>query len=355
MLLGSGRGTMQSVQGKPENAFGSTFSSTKAVIHAIKGVNLGGLSMMIRTRLLAPLVLGSLLLGCGGSTKQAESADSPATKGESPSNSAAGDVESGGKPETNKSVAPEVTTGLQALEKRAASLDFDLNLSKKGTGSGVQSGQWSFAEERTLRVKKAKDNKVLELEVVYGKWEAKPLLGMTYEVPTDGKTYLVSFVDNLSIMRGSEKASPAEEKAVASEYGWVGNPSALRKALLDAKLVPETHIAMSPQVNAALLGAIPGVDVAHAGIMASIKGVKTQGRQVATLDVAGSFSIKSKKATFDIEVKGPAEVDMPTGWVQSMDLKGTVTVSGQTDVGKKGTMDVEGKGKFTLTRQLDFK
>jgi hypothetical protein len=311
--------------------------------------------MNIRTVATVSFVLGSILFGCGGSTNPPASADSTTANGEVSSGASATEGESASKPESGKSAGAEITTGLQALEKRSASLDFDLNLSKKGQGSGVQSGQWSFTEERTLRVKKAKDNKILELEVVYGKWEAKPLLGMTYEVPTDGKTYLVSFVDNLSIMRGPEKAGPAEEKAVSSEYGWVGNPSALRKALLDAKLAPETHLAMSPQVNAALLGAIPGVDIAHAGIMASIQGVKSQARQIATLEVAGSFSIKSKKATFDIEVKGPAEVDVPTGWVKSMDLKGTVTVSGQTDVGKKGTMDVEGKGKFTLSRELEFK
>jgi hypothetical protein len=315
--------------------------------------------MKIRTIVSIPFVAGSVLLACGGSSKPAANADAPADKSEaswSPTTATGGGESESAKPEAaTKGGGTEVVTGVQALEKRAASLDFDLNLSKKGQGSGVQSGQWAFAEERTLRVKKAKDNKVLELEVVYGKWEAKPLLGMTYEVPTDGKTYVVSFVDNLRIARGSEQVTPAEEKAVSLEYGWVGNPSALRKALLDAKLAPETRIAMSPQVNAALLGAIPGVDIGHAGMTASIKSVKSQGRQVASLEVAGSFSIKSKKADFNIELKGPAEVDVPTGWVQSMDLKGTVTVTGQTDVGKKGTMDVDGKGKFTLTRQLEFK
>lgn len=313
--------------------------------------------MKIRTIVSVPVVIGCLLMGCGGNASPAASADSPAAKGETASSAPAGGNEAeSAKPEAAaKTSAAAVVTGVQALEKRSASLDFDLNLSKKGQGSGIQNGQWSFAEERTLRIKKAKDNKILELEVAYGKWEAKPLLGMTYEVPTDDKTYLLSFVDSLSIMRGAEKASPAEEKAVSAEYGWVGNTSALRKAMLDAKLAPDTRIAMSPLVNAALLGAIPGVDIAHAGIMASIKSVKSQGRQVATLDVAGSFSIKSKKTTFDIELRGPAEVDVPTGWVQSMDLKGTVTVTGQTEVGKKGTMDVEGKGKFTLSRQLEFK
>ena len=313
--------------------------------------------MKIRTIVSVPVVLGSLLLGCGGNTSPAASADSPTAKDEASSSAPANGSETeSAKPEAaDKSSAAVVVTGVQALEKRSASLDFDLNLSKKGQGGGIQNGQWSFAEERTLRIKKAKDNKILELEVAYGKWEAKPLLGMAYEVPTDNKTYLVSFVDSLNIMRGTDKASPAEEKAVSAEFGWVGNPSALRKAMLDAKLAPDTRIAMSPLVNAALLGAIPGVDIAHAGIMASIKSVKSQGRQVATLDIAGSFSIKSKKVTFDIELKGPAEVDVPTGWVQSMDLKGTVTVTGQTEVGKKGTMDVEGKGKFTLSRQLEFK
>jgi hypothetical protein len=313
--------------------------------------------MKFRIGVWVPFIVGITFVGCGGSANPPASADSAKAKNESSSSASesssstdAANSESAGKAEK-----ADIAVGLQALEKRSASLDFDLNLSKNGQGSGVQSGQWAFSEERTLRVKKAKNGKIIELEVVYGKWEAKPLLGMTYEVPTDGKTYLVSFVDSLSIMRGTEKATSAEEKAVSSEYGWVGNPSALRKAMLDAKLAPETNLTMSPLVNAALLGAIPGVDIAHAGVKASIKSVKAQPRQIASLDVAASFSIKSKKATFDIEVKGPAEVDVNTGWVQSMELKGTVTISGQTDVPKKGAMDVEGKGKFTVTRQSEFK
>ena len=313
--------------------------------------------MKFRIGVWVPFIVGIMFVGCGGSANPPASADSATAKNESSSSASesGGNTDAANSEGAGKAEKADIAVGLQALEKRSASLDFDLNLSKNGQGSGVQSGQWAFSEERTLRVKKAKNGKIIELEVVYGKWEAKPLLGMTYEVPTDGKTYLVSFVDSLSIMRGTEKVTSAEEKAVSSEYGWVGNPSALRKAMLDAKLAPETNLPMSPLVNAALLGAIPGVDIAHAGVKASIKSVKTQPRQIASLDVAASFSIKSKKATFDIEVKGPAEVDVNTGWVQSMELKGTVAISGQTDVPKKGAMDVEGKGKFTVTRQSEFK
>jgi hypothetical protein len=316
--------------------------------------------MRVRTVVLLPIVVLGILGGCGGSANPAASpgsanASEPGTgtsrtAAETPVTS----TESAAPAASNAKTA-DITAGLQTLETRSASLDFDLNLSKKGQGLGIQHGQWSFSEERTLRVKKAKDNKILDLEVVYGKWEAKPLLGLTYEVPTDGKTYQVSFVDKLNIMRGSEKASPAEDKAVNSEYGWVGNPSSLRKALLDAKMAPETHLTASAQISAALLGAIPGVDIGHAGIMATIKSVKAQPRQTATLEVAGSFSIKSKKTTFDIELSGPADVDVATGWVQSMDLKGTATITGQTDVPKKGAMDVEGKGKVTISRHSEFR
>ncbi len=307
-----------------------------------------------------PIVVAGALVGCGGSANPAASPGASGANDSSGSSSTdTPDKASGSsddaKPAAAKGSAADVAVGLQTLEKRSASLEFDLNLSKNGAGSGVQHGEWSFTEDRTLRVKKAKNGTILELEVVYGKWEAKPLLGLTYEVPTDGKTYLVSFVDKLNIMRGTEKASPAEEKAVATEYGWVGNPSSLRQALLDTKMAPDIHLAASPQISAALLGAIPGVDIAHAGIVASVKSVKAQPRQTATLEVSGSFSIKSKKTTFDIELKGPADVDVATGWVQSMDLKGTSTITGQTDVPKKGAMDVEGKGKVTISRHSEFR
>ncbi len=309
--------------------------------------------------LIIPIALSGMACG-GNANPPASAADTkaadPAGEGQSATPATAGGDEAksaaaGG----GSNSATTIVTGLQTLEKRSAALDFDLNLSKKGTGSGIQHGEWSFSEERTLRVKKAKDNTILELEVVYGGWEAKPLLGMTYEVPTDGKTYVLTFTDKLSIARGSEKVSPAEEKAVVSEYGWVGGPSPLHKALIDGKMVPEMHLTGSPQVSAALLGAIPGVDVARAGIMATFKSVKAQPRQTATLEVAGSFSIKTKKTTFDIELKGPADVDVATGWVQSMELQGTATISGQTDVPKKGAMDVEGKGKVTISRHSEFR
>jgi len=318
--------------------------------------------MNLRQAVVIPVVVCGSSLGCGGSAPPPASAstEAPGDSSSTSSASEATDAKSSNKgslkgASSDDGGAGDLKTGLQTLERRTASLDFDLNLSKKGAGSGVQHGEWSFAEERTLRVKKAKNNKVLELEVVYGKWEAKPLLGLTYEDPTNDKTYIVAFGDKLTITHGSDKVTPAEEKAVSTEYGWVGNPSALAKALIDAKFAPETHLSGSPQISAALLGTIPGVDIAHAGIMATIKNVKDKPRKTATLDVAGSFSIKSKKTVFDIELKGPAEVDVATGWVQSMDLQGTATVSGQTEVPKKGTMDVEGKGKFTIGRHSEFK
>ena len=309
---------------------------------------------------IVPTVVLATAIGCGASANPpaspggASATEPGAEQATAASDNAAASTDST-KPATSGAAAADVTAGLQTLETRSASLVFDLNLSKHGAGSGVQHGEWSFSEERTLRVKKAKNNDILELEVVYGKWDAKPLLGMTYEVPTDGKTYQVSFADKLNIARGNEKVSPAEEKAVTSEYGWVGGPSALRKAMLDTKFAPEIHLSASPQVSAALLGAIPGVDIGHAGIMATVKSVKAEPRKTATLEVAGSFSIKTKKTNFDIELKGPAQVDVATGWVQSMDLQGTAAISGQTDVPKKGAMDVEGTGKVTISRHSEFR
>jgi hypothetical protein len=308
-----------------------------------------------------PFIICAALIGCGAGTQ------TPAKSGQP--GQAAGSQGSSAQPAQAESSAVEraqagdqgagesgVTTGLQTLEHRSVSLTYDLNLSQHGQGKGVQSGEWSFEEERTLRVKKAVKDRIMELEVVYGKWEAKPLLGLTYEVPTDGKTYLVAMGDKLTISRGqNEKLSPAEDKLVNSEYGWVGGPSPLHKALLDARLEPGAKLSSSSQIALTLLGAIPGADVARAGLIATIKSVADKPRKTATLEIGTTFRISSKKTAVDLELKGTGEIDVATGWVQALDLAGTATVSGQTEVPKKGAMDVEGAGKVTLKRSSELR
>jgi hypothetical protein len=238
------------------------------------------------------------------------------------------------------------------------SLEFDLNLLKKGEGKGVQSGSWSFAEERTLRVKTAKKDVITEMQVVYGKWEAKPLLGLTYEMPTDGKTYLLSSDgSNLKIVRGSETLSSGDEqRAVKAEYGWVGARSPLRQALLDSKLAAGASLSDGHGLAQLILGEIPGADSSQSELSATLDKVEGSGaRKKAILKVAAKTKVTSAKTSFAIELNGTAAVDVATGWVVGADLSGTAQATGSVKHPKQGELEVNGKGKVTLTRKGEFK
>ncbi len=316
---------------------------------------------------LISLVALALPLACGGAAPPAKSgpSETPATSESSTApvtstaapNAAASSTQAA-KP-AGASAANEalVKAGLQLLDRRAIELDFDLNLTtKKGGSAGVQSGQWSFAEERSLRVKTVKDELMTELQVVYGKWEAKPLLGLEYRVPTDGKTYLATAAaGKLTFSRGQdEKLSSDEQRAVEAEYGWVGGKSPLRAALLDAK-TPGASLPRSVALTRALLGELPGVDATKAKVEATIKEQKSGPRPTVLLEVHATTRIVSLKTTFELDLTGPLEVDLATGWVRSANLTGTVVASGEIENAKKGTLVVSGKGKVKVTRSAEFR
>src|SRR5512138_697073 len=88
------------------------------------------------------------ILGCGGSSKPAETGgtDTKAAgeMSEAPSEaspSEPGDSEAKSeKPGAPKEEKVSIPAGLQMLDRRSLTLEFDLNLMKKGEGKGVQSG-----------------------------------------------------------------------------------------------------------------------------------------------------------------------------------------------------------------------
>ena len=333
--------------------------------------------MMIRSMSRAVLTaMLTALVACGGASKPAaepSSGSSSANSSEEPAKqSAKGDAKSDsdkagdgntnekGTPNTNEA-SPEdkakIADGLQLLDKRSLSLEFDLNLMKKGEGKGVQSGNWSFAEERTMRVKAAKKDVIGEMQVVYGKWEAKPLLGLTYEMPTDGKTYLLTYKDGaLGIVRGSnEKLSSDEQQAVKAEYGWVGARSPLRTALLDSGLKSGAELPKTAELAQILLGEIPGASAGQTEVTATLDKVESGPRKKAILKLSAKTEVKSNKTTFELELKGTASVDVTTGWVLGADLAGTVSAKGSVKHPKQGELEVSGKGKVTLTRSSEFR
>jgi hypothetical protein len=258
---------------------------------------------------------------------------------------------------TSSEKQASIPEGLQLLDRRSLSLDFALNLAKKGEGKGVNSGTWSFAEERTMRVKSAQKDVITEMQVVYGKWEAKPLLGLTYQVPTDGKTYLLaSKSGEVTLTRGAnEKVSSDEQRAVKAEYGWVGEQNPVRKALLDAKLEAGAELPKSAEMSRLLLGAIPGVDGESVETTATLEKVEGAARKKAVLKVKAKLRLVSNKTAFDLELNGTANVDVLTGWVLGAELAGTANASGTLKHPKQGEMEVSGKSKVTLSRSSEFR
>jgi hypothetical protein len=321
-----------------------------------------------------PSTLFSLLLsaavGCGGATKPAETSQTGSSSegssspskseassegSDSPSSIASSDGVEAKKPAPSgdkTTIAP----GLQLLDHRELSLSYNLNL---GDGKGVDLGDWSFAEDRTLRVKTSKKDVITELQVVYGKWEAKPLLGRTYEMPTDGKTYLLS-KDNssLKIVRGANEqvTDGDEQRSVKVEYGWVGEHSPLRQALLDSKLEPGSSLGKSQELAQLILGEIPGADSSQSHLSATLDKVEGGSRKKALLKIEAKAKVVSNKAAFALELNGTATVDVATGWVIGADLGGTVQASGSIKhPKKKADLEISGQGKVKLTRKGEFK
>jgi hypothetical protein len=313
-------------------------------------------------------------LGCGGSAKPAESGRDSSSESASPSSQHGTDTNSsapkasdedapsaGAKPADTPEPSSDkatIASGLQLLDHRSLALDFDLNLLKKGEGKGIQSGSWSFSEDRTMRVRTAKKDVITELQVAYGKWEARPLLGLTYETPTNGKTYLlVSDGSNLKITRGADDhaATSDEQRAVKAEYGWVGGRSPLRQALLASKLAPGSDLGKSQELAQLILGEIPGADASQTEVSATVDKVESGARKKAILKIDAKAKVTSQKAVFALDLHGTAAVDIATGWVVAVDLAGTSQTTGTIKHPKQGELDLNGKGKVTLTRKGEFR
>ena len=231
-------------------------------------------------------------------------------------------------------------------------MDFAMTLMRGEAAAGVQTGTWSFAEERTHLVVDVSTTAVTKLKVVYGKWEAKPLLGLTYEVPTDGNTYTVT--ESGVERSGGTALTPEERNAVFSEYGWVGGPHPVLAAIDGAAGGSGSELSVDSAFIHALVGAIPGVDHAQSNMQARFEGFEEAGRKIAQLHVSLAAQLHTGDTTFTLELQGPASVDMTTGWTQSLELSGKLRPGGQVKA-KGKLLNVRGKGNARLTRAADFR
>ncbi len=296
-----------------------------------------------------------LIAGCGSATPPANS--STAADSGDGSTSVADDptvpTERQTGPEAQKKGGawPTPAKGARLLDRRTLKLDFDLNLSKNEQGVGIQSQAWSVTEERTLRIKDVAKGQISGLEVVYGKWEAAPLLDQSFSSVTNGQGYAIqSGSGDITVTRLKGTATPEETAAVTLEYGWVGGPSPLKQALLDTGLVPGSTVDSSPALALALYGTIPGVNSHDSTANLTLKSVDTTGASPALFDVTGAIKIKSKQTVFDVDLTGTVKVDGTTGWPLSIELTGVVRPSGQITHPKKGALTVGGKGKLVLSQ-----
>lgn len=238
------------------------------------------------------------------------------------------------------------TAGDKALEKRSASLTFDLTLKKGDAAGGMQAGSWSLEEERSLQVLAADGGKVTKLEIAFGKRESKPLLGVELTTATAGHTYVIeSKGEAPSVSRADGKPiTGAERDALMTEYDWVGGPTPLAKWLGPA--TSGKTLTGGPAEARALLGVLAGVDYTNSKVSATPKG---KGGGSIELDVTATLRLTGGQTFFDFELKGTAKVDAKTGLVSELSLEGPVRASGKLEH-KKGMLDVTGTGKASLSR-----
>lgn len=288
------------------------------------------------------IALGVWALGCGGGGAGA-AGSGPGAKGASEAE--------GGEGPSAAPAAKAPAAGTKALEKRSAALTFDLVLKKGDAAGGMQAGSWSLEEERALEVLASAGAAVEKLKVVFGKREAKPLLGVELTVATAGHTYVLeSKGGNIDITRADGKeVTGAERDALMTEYDWVGGPSPLAKWLGDSGPAEGKKLEGGSAETRALVGVLAGVDYQSSKVSVVSKG---KSGSTLTLDVTATLTLVGGQTRFELSLNGPAKVDLAKGWVSELSLEGTAKASGKLDH-KKGVLDVTGKGKAEVKRRSE--
>lgn len=247
--------------------------------------------------------------------------------------------------------APPLRT--RAFEDRFIRVDYDLMLLRDGDAAGTSDGTWSSDEQRRVTVLATHGDTVSNLKVSYADREDGPLLGVFDSSPTDGHTYFISRQPSgLSIRRADGSLlSPAERQVVATEYGDVGEPQPLLVLLAGHR--PGEQLVLSARAARALLGAPPDMEVDGASVHARLVGFRNSTRQFAVLAVTMHGQLSNGHTVFDLDVSGPARVDLRTGWLRSLHLKGRVKARGEFEH-EQLWYNVSGTGTIVITRSAAF-
>ncbi len=302
------------------------------------------------------LFASACAIGCGHGSAAAPGAKSPTNESSDGSTTtvattAPGPAEAGGSAAPAASF-PKPTVGTRALEKRSVKMKFDLTLSHKGASAGIQSGRWSIDEERTEEAQAVKGDAITKLQLMFGRRDAKPLLGLEHPSVTENKTYEIEAQGSSpEVTRGGKPAPDKERDAVMAEYGYVGSPSPLAKLLQGKK--PGATLSPDAEARRALIGELPGIDENETKVTATLKGIHGDQRKQADLDVTLKGDLKNGDMTFKLDLTGPAVVDLATGWVTSLSLSGKVKASGHVKH-KKMKLEASGGGKMTVARNAKF-
>jgi len=246
--------------------------------------------------------------------------------------------------------APKPKT--RALESRSITMDFELTLLRGEAPAGIQSGSWSLEEERTLEVAEAKDKAITKLNLTYGRREAKPLLGIERTAATAGKSYVVQPGGAITLADGKKPSKP-EHSAVLAEYGWVGEPAPLLSLLASAPLKKETELDPNVDAKRSIIGEISGIDPAATRLSLRFDAMRNEGRKTASLTAQGTATLDNGDMKFELDLDGPVQIDVETGFVTSADLNGKVRASGKVKH-KKGPLEARGKGNVHLVRKATF-
>lgn len=303
-------------------------------------------------RPLLALIVSACVVACGSTPKAkapgeaTESSGATAPAGDDSTAAQSGDAKA------QPAAFPKPSNKDAALEKRAVKMEFDLTLMKNGSPAGIQSGSWSISEERTYEVRTVSGDAITAMQVLYGRRIAKPLLGLETPSVTENKTYLVKASGGTpSVTHADQPAPDAERDAVLSEYGWVGAPSPLVVMLRGAK--PGAKLAPPVDARRDLLGDLPGIDESTMDVQVVFKGTGGDARPYADVDVTAKGPLTSGDMAFQLDLAGPARIDLATGWVTALSLSGKVKATGKVKF-KKTKLDSSGHGTMTITRSATF-
>jgi len=310
----------------------------------------------MRASTLLVFFVSAWAIGCGSKQGQGPGPGSPANATSSGDDATSvtttHDASSGGASAAPAAAMPKPAVGARALEKRAVEMKFDLTLTRKGASAGIQSGSWSISEERTEEAQAVKGNAITKLQLMFGRRDAKPLLGLEQPSLTENNTFeLEAKGSSPEVTRGGKPAPDKERDAVLAEYGYVGAPGPLAKLLEGKK--PGATLEPDAEGRRALIGVLPGIDENETNVTAVLEGMHENARKQADLDVTLKGELKSGDMTFKLDLTGPAVVDLATGWVTELTLSGKVKAKGQVKH-KKMKLDASGSGKMTITRSAKF-